>query len=454
MGFFKKVFGGIKKHVKKITKGIMKAMKPMGKVIGKVMKPFGKIMNKLGPVGSMALMFILPMALPAIWGSFGTAVANMTGPLGSLLKGVHAVGSAAGNVYSTVTGAITDTIGKIAGNTIGKIPLGAERTVGSTYNDFTGWAARTMDGRHMKMTGQPSETALNSANGIVNKNAELVKNAASDIDFSKANFANSEKLMDLNMKGFESNLNLDLAEINPVSNSFVPSSGTTVNTLGNVVDDSFVSVGGNTTLGIDAGAQSLLTRQQSMSDVITGFKQTNVLLNEPVVGPTLAGASTKPYTATYAVQLEPIKTTIPSDAVTKQMASNTQAAKNYADIVNDYASRGITNQGMSALTQAGKDVTKLVAAEEMISPTPEPVSPAYGRGLASDALALERANDVTTIDAAPMDFAGLSSSYATAGYGAFANPQDQYQAGAYGGGAFNNQVALRMLAPTVALPKI
>jgi len=454
MGFLKKVFGGIKKHVKKITKGIMKAMKPMGKVIGKVMKPFGKIMNKLGPVGSMALMFILPMALPAIWGSFGTAVANMTGPLGSLLKGVHAVGSAAGNVYSTVTGAITDTIGKIAGNTIGKIPLGAERTVGSTYNDFTGWAARTMEGRHMKMTGQPSDTGLNSAYGKVNETAELVKNAASDIDFSKANFANSEKLMDLNVKGFESNLNLDLAEINPVSNSFVPSSGTTVNTLGNVVDDSFVSVGGNTTLGIDAGAQSLLTRQQPMSDVITGYKQTNVLLNEPPVGPTLAGASTKPYVPKYAVQLEPIKTTIPSNAVSPQMASNTQAAKNYADIVNDYASRGITNQGMSALTQAGKDVTKLVAAEEMISPTPEPVSPAYSRGVASDALALARANDVTTIEAAPMDFAGLSSSYANAGYGSFANPQDQYQAGAYGGGAFNNQVALRMLAPTVALPKI
>ena len=140
------------------------------------------------------------------------------------------------------------------------------------------------------------------------------------------------------------------------------------------------------------------------------------------------------------------------------MASNTQKAINYGDVVNNYASTGISNQGINqganAFKQAGKEIGVLQSAQELASPTPEPVPVAYSKGLASDALALARANDVTTIDAAPMDFAGLSSSYATAGYGAFANPQDQYQAGAYGGGAFNNQVALRMLAPTVALPKI
>ena len=398
MGFLKKVFGGVKKHVKKITKGIMKAMKPMGKVIGKVMKPFGKIMNKLGPVGSMALMFILPMALPAIWGSFGTAVSGMTGPLGSLLKGVHAVGSAAGNVYSTVTGAISDTIGKIAGNTIGKIPLGAERTVGSTYNDFTSWAARTMEGRNLNMTGKMSEKGFNSANELGLKNAEFLKSDG---------YLNAKAQFD--------------------SQTILDSSGVSTDSL----------------------------LRADTRDVFTGFEQKQTLIN-PVSGPIKAGAKITP--PQYVTELKANYVSVPTDLVTDAMASNTQKAINYGDVVNNYASTGISNQGINqganAFKQAGKEIGVLQSAQELASPTPEPVPVAYSKALASDALALARANDVTTIDAAPMDFAGLSSSYATAGYGAFSNPQEQYQAGAYGGGAFNNQVALRMLAPTVALPTI
>ena len=49
MGFFKKLFKGVKKVFKKIGRGIKK-------VVGKV----GKFMNKLGWVGQLALQFILP----------------------------------------------------------------------------------------------------------------------------------------------------------------------------------------------------------------------------------------------------------------------------------------------------------------------------------------------------------------------------------------------------------
>ena len=49
MGFFKKLFKGVKKVFKKVGKGIKK-------VVGKV----GKFMNKTGIVGQIALSFLLP----------------------------------------------------------------------------------------------------------------------------------------------------------------------------------------------------------------------------------------------------------------------------------------------------------------------------------------------------------------------------------------------------------
>ena len=436
MGFLKKVFGGIKKHVKKITKGIMKAMKPMGKVIGKVMKPFGKIMNKLGPVGSMALMFILPMALPAIWGSFGTAVSSMTGPLGSLLKGVHAVGSAAGNVYSTVTGAITDTIGKIAGNTIGKIPLGAERTVGSTYNDFSAWASRKMTGRNLKMTG-------NIQDGVVDNINEMGAKNTFEFDSMKAANATVNTPVDMSA--------LTNQPINVTPN--ISSTSNVIDNLGNVVDTSFANPAANTNYN-SLLADSTVNTQKVFSNMTTE----KVLVNEKAYLDSLKLAGGKPIDKQFVTRVTNNYIDVPIKDINQAMKYSTQQAVELENVVNNYADLGMSNkginQGATALKQAGKEIGVLQAAQEIASPTPEPVPVAYSKGLASDALALARANDVTTIDAAPMDFAGLSSSYATAGYGAFANPQEQYQAGAYGGGAFNNQVALRMLAPTVALPKI
>ena len=49
MGFFKKLFRGVKKVFKKVGKGIKK-------VVGKV----GKFMNKIGIVGQIAMSFLLP----------------------------------------------------------------------------------------------------------------------------------------------------------------------------------------------------------------------------------------------------------------------------------------------------------------------------------------------------------------------------------------------------------
>ena len=79
MGFFKKIFRGVKKVFKKIGRGIKS-----------VFKGIGKFMNKIGIVGQIALMFL---------------------PLGPLLSGLlKGIGGMAANVLTTYGGAIGQSI--------------------------------------------------------------------------------------------------------------------------------------------------------------------------------------------------------------------------------------------------------------------------------------------------------------------------------------------------------
>ena len=105
MGFFKKIFRGVKKVFKKIGKGIKG-----------VFKGVGKFMNKIGIVGQLALMFIpgigplLSGLLKGVGGMAATALQAM-GPLGtSILNGAKFVISkgaefagAVKNTFKTVT---------------------------------------------------------------------------------------------------------------------------------------------------------------------------------------------------------------------------------------------------------------------------------------------------------------------------------------------------------------
>ena len=110
MGFFKKIFRGVKKVFKKIGRGIKK-----------VVKGVGKFMNKIGIVGQIALMFlpIGPMLSAFMKGFQGVAAGivgagvNMGGFLGSVVKGAglvlqkaHAFAGAVGNTFRTVTDGI------------------------------------------------------------------------------------------------------------------------------------------------------------------------------------------------------------------------------------------------------------------------------------------------------------------------------------------------------------
>jgi hypothetical protein len=115
MGFFSKIWKGLKKTVKKIGKGIKSAF-----------KKFGKFMGKIGILGQVAMMFILPGIGAALGNAFmGTAGALATNTVGGVLGAVgQAAGkvmqfvgntvSKAGNVFSNITKGVTDTLGNFA----------------------------------------------------------------------------------------------------------------------------------------------------------------------------------------------------------------------------------------------------------------------------------------------------------------------------------------------------
>ncbi len=114
MGFFSKVWKGLKKGVKKIARGIKKVVKKVGKAIG-----------KLGIVGQIGMMFLMPYAMGALGGMFGATgtlsswsttllghsnIASQA--LGHTLNLVNTAGTMAGNVYKSVTGTISSAFDK------------------------------------------------------------------------------------------------------------------------------------------------------------------------------------------------------------------------------------------------------------------------------------------------------------------------------------------------------
>lgn len=131
MGFFKKIFKGVKKVFKKIGKGIKSAFKSIG-----------KFMNKIGIIGQIGLALILPGIGQMLSGLLvGTTGA---GGLAGALQGMGAVGQAASTFIkgavqvasntSKFFGTISDGVTQVVGDTIGA----AAKNLGITTDSFVG----------------------------------------------------------------------------------------------------------------------------------------------------------------------------------------------------------------------------------------------------------------------------------------------------------------------------
>ena len=149
MGFLRKVF-------KKIGRGIKKAF-----------KSFGKFMGKIGILGQVAMMFILPgignalasglgsalglqgvTGMSSLVGAAGTATSAGTGLLGSgsaLLQGAGKVlqfagkvASAPGKVFSSITKGVTSTLTEFSKTALSKMGVEGKLVEGAAESFFFG----------------------------------------------------------------------------------------------------------------------------------------------------------------------------------------------------------------------------------------------------------------------------------------------------------------------------
>ena len=183
MGFFKKIFKGIKKVFKKIGKAVKSAFKKVGKFMGKI-----------GIVGQLGLALIMPYALPAL-GGLATSMmgTQLGGVLGAAVKGAGhflnaavKLGTRVGTAFKSVTSAVTKTIGNMVGATINSIPGG--KAFGGFMKELTGGM--------IDITGKNFSTAWEATQNAWSQ-------AGSDLGqlFSKSTFDSS-----MNKFGIQANL--------------------------------------------------------------------------------------------------------------------------------------------------------------------------------------------------------------------------------------------------------
>jgi hypothetical protein len=172
MGLLSKIGKSIKNTFKKTFKRIKKVLSPIGKALKKGLGKVGEFFGKLGPLGTLALSLMLP-GLGTLWTSFGGWASSLSGPLGTVMQGVASAGNAVGRVYNSVSGMISDTVGTIARNTIGRVPVGGGKNLTDIYNGFSQWVGTKMDNLRMK-TGLPTknitpDSAIEDASKLANE---------------------------------------------------------------------------------------------------------------------------------------------------------------------------------------------------------------------------------------------------------------------------------------------
>lgn len=468
MGFFSKVFKGIKKGVKGIFKGIKKVVKPIGKLFKKVLKPFGKLANKLGPIGTMALMFIAPYALPAIWGAFGTWAAGLTGPMAGMMQGIHTAGMAIGKAYTTVTGFISDTIGKIASNTIGKIPLGQGRTVGSVFTNFKNNMAMRLEGRNLNYgnnivdttTGTKS-TGFLQAEKLAADNINLIKDQAMSDTLSQSlsrfkleglelptDYASAASTFDRSL-AFGEQLQAGVTDISKSLNL-------------TTFQDSVAAATQPTSLLSPSGyfkGSIVEPTKEATREIITGFTHEHKL-----------GMDAKTMKDVKLDYLTPETKTVPLSYLeaNPQIVDNHFRLQEYQATVNAYAQpylpvdTGPTqpiDQFKITKDQIKADAFKVAGVVDTLQGTTEEdiANRQQSAGMMNyDSLALARVQQPGLTDYSS-DFSNLSNQYSAAGYGPetdYTSLSSQYSAGAYGGAGFMSQVSSRFLQPTIGMPRM
>ena len=169
MGLFKKLFKGIGKFFKKIGKGIKKAF-----------KAFGKFMGKIGPLGSIAMMFILPGIGSAISGAFKSVIGQTAAQATASAAGASAASAAtaAGASSAAASAAGAAATAKAAA----AIKAGTMAVTKSATGMFAGGSASQALGHVLQFAGKavsmPGKVFSSITKGVTNTLTEFTKTAA------------------------------------------------------------------------------------------------------------------------------------------------------------------------------------------------------------------------------------------------------------------------------------
>lgn len=180
--FVKKAVSGVTGIVKKVAKRIKKVASSVWRgvkqVAGKVMGVFGK----LGPIGTIALSFMLPgigSALGAMWTSASTALAGGAwGTFGTALgqgmqwaaKAVMTAKDFIGTGFSTITDKISGTLSQVGGTI-----MDGAKNMWTSAKEFMGFKGDPL--KLGQMVGQSAQKGMVSS--AIQANPELIKMANS-----------------------------------------------------------------------------------------------------------------------------------------------------------------------------------------------------------------------------------------------------------------------------------
>ena len=216
MGFFKKIFKGVKKVFKKIGKGIKKvAMK------------VGKFMNKIGIVGQIAMAFILPGIGAALMNGLGgmatSMIANTFGGIGGaivkgagyVLKGAHKFVTIGKNVFKTVTEGVTKFVGEFGKTALNKIPgINIESASKNFFGKGGAWQSVQQDiVKNASSIMNPFKSSIKITDGM------SIEDIAGSTGTSIEQIQNMNSGVDLSNLKSGTSLNFD-ATVNPLSDSF------------------------------------------------------------------------------------------------------------------------------------------------------------------------------------------------------------------------------------------
>ena len=224
---------------KRIGKGLRKAFKKIGRGIKKAFGKFGKFMGKIGILGQLAMMFILPGIGGALLKGFGAMAGNMaslTGKfaglsgsalgtvvkgVGTVLKGAHAFVRTGINAFKTVTNGITE-FGKTALNKIPGINIeGASKNFFGSKGVFENI---TMDAKRIF---DPFRSNITIGKGM------SLNSLSSTTGLSESTLQQLNPGLDLNnmdvLRGYD--LNLDFGNITPGLNEMTQKIATQANQM-------------------------------------------------------------------------------------------------------------------------------------------------------------------------------------------------------------------------------